>query len=72
MKDEEGFPPELSSVTDLRRLLHLVFSTETAIDEWLSTPDPSLGGQSPRQTALRPGGLQRVRELIVRMIHGVP
>jgi uncharacterized protein (DUF2384 family) len=62
-------PPSLA---DLRGQLRLVFTTEAAVDDWLSAPDPSLGGFSPRSAASQPSGLQRVQDLIVRMIHGIP
>jgi uncharacterized protein (DUF2384 family) len=61
-----------SSLSDLRALLRQVFSSDAAVDEWLETPDRSLEWLSPRDMALQHGGLQRVRELIVRMIHGIP
>lgn len=60
----------MTSEADLREQLRLVFATEDAIDESLDTPDPSLGGHTPRETASQPGGLEPTRALISRMIHG--
>lgn len=62
-------PPSLA---DLHEQLRLVFSTVAAVDEWLDTPDPSLDGLSPKEMIAQQGGPQRVRNVVLRMIHGIP
>ncbi len=60
------------ALAELRSHLRLVFTSDAAVEEWLDAPDPSLGGLSPRLVAHRPDGLERVRDLVARMIHGIP
>lgn len=40
--------------------------------EWLSHPNPALGGKSPHERAGTPDGAQEVIDLIGRLTHGIP
>lgn len=53
-------------------LLRDVFTTDEAIEDWLSSPNQETSSISPRADLLQPGGWDRVRASILRMIHGIP
>lgn len=54
-------------------VLRQVFTTDQAAVEWLDTPDRSLAGKTPRAVAATGDhGAAKVRELINRMVHGIP
>jgi hypothetical protein len=57
---------------ELRILLRQVFTTEAAIDEWLDSEEARFSGLSPRQLANQVGGGEKVRALVMQMIHGIP
>ncbi len=60
------------AIDEIRKLLREVFTTETAVDEWLETKDPQFRGLTPREAASQPEGATKVRDLVLRMIHGIP
>jgi putative toxin-antitoxin system antitoxin component (TIGR02293 family) len=56
----------------VRALAREIFSTDTAVAEWLSIPDRSLGARTPLQMLATDLGAQRVESLLRAMMHGVP
>jgi putative toxin-antitoxin system antitoxin component (TIGR02293 family) len=56
----------------VRTLARLVFSTNEAVAEWLSTPDHSLRDKAPLDMLRTDLGTTEVENLIRAMAHGVP
>lgn len=56
----------------VRKLARLVFSTNSAVAEWLSTPDRALRDQAPLDMLRTDLGTATVENLIRAMAHGVP
>ena len=47
------------------------FGTEEAALRWLQSPHPALDGKVPFVLAEEPGGIQRVKDAIGRIEHGI-
>jgi putative toxin-antitoxin system antitoxin component (TIGR02293 family) len=62
----------LLRVVRVRSLARDVFTTDTAVGEWMNRPQNYLDGQTPLE-ALETGlGATRVENLARSMVHGVP
>ena len=62
----------LLRVVRLRKLAREVFSTDDAVAQWMTTPDPALGERTPLEMLATDLGAARVENLVRAMIHGVP
>lgn len=62
----------LLRVIRLRRLAREVFATDEAVAQWLSTPDPALGGRTPLEMQATDVGAAQAEQRLLAMIHGVP
>lgn len=62
----------LYRVVRVRNLAREVFTTDSAVAQWLSLPDRSLGGKTPLKMLTTDLGAQKVEGLLRAMMHGVP
>jgi len=62
----------LYRIVRVRSLARELFSSDTAVAEWLGAPDRSLGGRAPLEMLATDLGAQKVESLLRAMIHGVP
>jgi putative toxin-antitoxin system antitoxin component (TIGR02293 family) len=62
----------LYRIVRARSLAREIFSSDTAVAEWLGAPDRSLGGRAPLEMLATDLGAQKVESLLRAMIHGVP
>ena len=75
-KKHERFSPmeseRLYRVVRVRALAREIFSADTAVAEWMSVPDRSLGNRTPLEMLATDLGAQKVENLLRAMMHGVP
>jgi putative toxin-antitoxin system antitoxin component (TIGR02293 family) len=55
-----------------QKLAREVFSSDAAVAQWLTAPDPALGKRSPLAMLSTDVGAAQVHNLLQAMIHGVP
>lgn len=61
------------SDTEVFKLVRgVVFTTDEAATAWFKTPHALLGNRAPIELMATEDGLEKVRQLALRMIHGVP
>ena len=75
-KKRERFSPMESEriyrVVRIRVLAREIFSADSAVAEWMSAPDRSLGNRTPLEMLATDLGAQKVESLLHAMMHGVP
>jgi putative toxin-antitoxin system antitoxin component (TIGR02293 family) len=75
-KKHERFSPmeseRLYRVVRVRTLAREIFSADTAVAQWMSSPDRSLGNRTPLEMLATDLGAQKVEGLLRAMMHGVP
>jgi putative toxin-antitoxin system antitoxin component (TIGR02293 family) len=75
-KNHERFSPmeseRLYRVVRVRTLAREIFSADTAVAQWMSSPDRSLGNRTPLEMLATDLGAQKVEGLLRAMMHGVP
>jgi putative toxin-antitoxin system antitoxin component (TIGR02293 family) len=75
-KKRERFSPMESEriyrVVRIRVLAREIFSADSAVAEWMSAPDRSLGSRTPLEMLATDLGAQKVESLLHAMMHGVP
>ena len=75
-KKRERFSPMESEriyrVVRIRVLAREIFSADSAVAEWMSAPDRSLGNRTPLEMLATDLGAQKVESLLRAMMHGVP
>jgi putative toxin-antitoxin system antitoxin component (TIGR02293 family) len=75
-KKHERFSPmeseRLYRVVRVRSLAREIFSVDTAVAQWMSTPDRSLANRTPLEMLATDLGAQQVEGLLRAMMHGVP
>jgi putative toxin-antitoxin system antitoxin component (TIGR02293 family) len=62
----------LLRVIRAQKLAREVFSTDAAVAQWLTAPDPALGKRTPLAMLSTDVGAAQVHNLLQAMIHGVP
>jgi putative toxin-antitoxin system antitoxin component (TIGR02293 family) len=70
--------PSESSLRNFQQVIELitkleeVFENENEAKHWLSTPNDSLNGKSPKEVLVEDNGLQKILTLLTRLEWGIP